>query len=100
VQERWYKRTGYLPLGIEGIYKPLIEQGLSHSLQIAKNELQDTPMLYPVIHSGAANQIRAINDEALEMIFAGIKSPKDAIDEAVARANVVQRRFIRNTSPF
>lgn len=98
VQNQWYKKTGYLPLGIEGIYKPLMKQGASPSLNIAKNELQGTLMLDPVIHSGALNQIRAINDEALEMIFAGMKSPEEAMTEAITRANQVQRRFVRNTS--
>lgn len=100
VQEQWYKKTGYLPLGITGPYKILMKQGISPSLDIAKRELQGASMPAQVIRTGAANQIRAINDESLEMIFSGLKYPKEAMAEAVSRANHAQHRFIRNTSLF
>jgi sn-glycerol 3-phosphate transport system substrate-binding protein len=37
-----------------------------------------------------------INDQALEAIFSGIKTPKQALDDAVVRSNFVLKRFLRN----
>lgn len=89
VQERWHLHTGYLPLGMQGIHS-------SHPvLAIAQLDLygkysRETSRI------NAQNQIRAINDEALENIFAGIKSSQQAMDEAVVRANQALSRFKRN----
>ena len=49
------------------------------------------------IQRGPLNFLRTINDEAMEAIFAGIKTPKQAITEALLRANYALMRFKQNT---
>lgn len=98
VQLQWHQNTGYLPLGIEGIYQPLVNKSQPPYLQLARLELIEKVQTSPGLRSGPQNQIRAINDEALETIFAGIKSPRQAMDDAVIRANHVLMRFALNTS--
>ncbi len=95
IQQHWHQQTGYLP-----IFAPLQrdEKLNNHPiLALAQTDLShqhDEQKL----HIGAQNQIRTINDEALEEIFAGIKTPQQAIDEAVKRANYALLRFARNTA--
>ncbi len=98
VQQHWHQNTGYLPLGMEGPYKQMASESKHPSLLLAQSELVGQQGSSLVLRINAQNQIRAINDEALEAIFAGIKSPQQAIDDAVARANQTLRRFARNTS--
>lgn len=98
VQQKWHQNTGYLPLGIVGGYKELTLKNLHPSLQLVQREWmndQDPRLALPF---GAQNQIRAINDEALEAIFAGMQSPQLAMAKAVMRANHTLLRFQRNTS--
>ncbi|MBA2711244.1 MAG: extracellular solute-binding protein [Tatlockia sp.] len=97
VQQNWHQRTGYLPLGIDGIYASLIEKNKHPVLSLAQIDLASRIKNKPLLHLGPQNQIRTINDEALEAIFAGIKKPKLAIDDAVIQANYALLRFIRNT---
>ena len=98
VQQHWHQNTGYLPLGVKGIYKQLVKASTHPSLPLALSELVRNDDSAPILRLGAENQIRAINDEALELIFAGIKSPQQAIDDAVVRANHALLRFVHNTS--
>ena len=95
VQERWHGHTGYLPLGTEGIYCKLRENSKHPILALAELDLtnNEQPLL---LYLGPQNQIRTINDEALEAIFAGLKTPKQAMDEAVNQANQKLMRFFRN----
>lgn len=98
VQQSWHQNTGYLPLGTNGVYKQLVNESKHPSLKLAQIELVSNNEVVPALRLGPQNQIRAINDEALEAIFAGIKSPQQAMDDAVIRANYVLQRFARNTS--
>ena len=98
VQLHWHEQTGYLPLGTNGIYKELVNKSTQPSLKLAQIELVNNNDIAPILCLGPQNQIRAINDEALEAIFAGIKSPQKAMDDAVIRANYVLQRFARNTT--
>lgn len=98
VQNQWYRRTGYLLLGFKGVYKLFTKQGLTPTLRIAKTDLQESLTRDPAINVPAANQIRAINDQALENIFARIQSPEAAMKEAIHRANLMLDRFARNTT--
>lgn len=95
IQQNWYKKTGYLPLGTEGVYS---FAGENHPvLALAQIDLglrRDERAVLPI---GPQNQIRTINDEALEAIFAELKTPQQAIDEAVVRANYALLRFARNS---
>lgn len=98
VQQRWHENTGYLPLGTTGIYEQLAKESKHPSLRLAQVELVGNDEAVSTLRLGPQNQIRVINDEALEEIFAGLKSPKRAMDEAVIRANHVLQRFAQNTS--
>lgn len=96
VQWRWHQRTGYIPLGLTGIYEPGTQRSAQPTLAIARLDLTKpqknpfSPYRIPL------NQIRMINDQALEAIFSGIKSPEQALNDAVARADFVLKRFLRN----
>lgn len=99
IQQWWHQRTGYLPLGTQGIYS-FAKMDKSHPiLNLAEADLGAQGDIKVHLPIGAQNQIRTINDEALESIFAGLKSPKRAIDEAVQRADYSLSRFRRNTMP-
>jgi sn-glycerol 3-phosphate transport system substrate-binding protein len=93
VQKHWHLNTGYLPLGIDGIYKTVFATSDHPSLRIARTDLS----VSSAVLLGVQNQIRLINDEALEAVFAGIKTPKAALDDAVHRANHALLRFAQNT---
>ncbi|MBA3536210.1 MAG: extracellular solute-binding protein [Tatlockia sp.] len=97
VQLHWHQRTGYLPLGTQGIYSLLREKSRHPALALAQIDLASQQKNDLFLHLGPQNQIRTINDESLEAIFAGIKKPKQAIDDAVKQANYSLFRFIRNT---
>lgn len=97
VQQAWHQQTGYLPLGTEGIYAPLARQSKHPVLQLAQVDLGQQGQQPLRLHAGPQNQIRTINDEALESIFAGIKTVQQAMDEAVEHANYALLRFGRNT---
>ena len=97
VQHAWHQKTWYLPLGISGYYAFLLVDKPQPTLSIAYMDLAsvDAHLLNP--DKIPQNQIRMINDEAIEAIFADIKRPKDALDDAVKRANLALLRFVRNT---
>ncbi|WP_131781490.1 extracellular solute-binding protein [Legionella gresilensis] len=100
VQQRWYESTGYIPIGISGNYAFIMNNNVQPVLSLAQKELANTIHQKPLnLAAIPQNQIRNINDEALEAIFAGIKMPKVAINDAVTRANFALVRFLRNTKP-
>ncbi|MDX1838045.1 glycerol-3-phosphate ABC transporter substrate-binding protein [Legionella taurinensis] len=96
IQQRWHEHTGYIPVGMRGVYQRFAD---SHhpTLMVAQADLVHDGAMAP-LHLGPQNLIRTINDEAMEAIFAGIKSPREAMNEAVRRANYTIMRFNRNTS--
>lgn len=101
VQQHWHENTGYLPLGIKGIYQQLAMDNKHPSLALAQSELgiinsQENTFSLKTPRLNAQNQIRIINDEELEAIFAGIKSPEQAMNDAVKRANHALLRFENN----
>ncbi len=49
------------------------------------------------MYLGPENQIRHINDEMMEAMFAGLLEPKLAVNQAAKRVNHVLMRFARNT---
>lgn len=96
VQQRWHQETGYLPIGMTGIYKKLKASDRHAALE--QSELaQKQRGLAPLQYLGPQNQIRTINDKAIELIFAGIQTPQQAIDGAVKRADHALLRFVHNT---
>ena len=97
VQKRWHEHTGYLPLGLKGIYADIVQSSTHPSLLLARSDLEDNVHGKPFKHSGPQNQIRGINDEVLEAMFAGLMSSEEALQESIVRANHVLLRFAQNT---
>ena len=98
VQKQWHLSTGYLPLGAKGIYDGIAQLSQHPALAIALMEWSNTSTKKVGIRSSAQHQMRVINDEALEMIFAGIHPPQVAMDDAVRRSNQAIDRFLKRTS--
>lgn len=93
IQQLWHENTGYLPLGNMNTFGPKIENHEIRALASQELNTSNTPdssykMLSP---------IREIIDEALEAVFAGIKTPEQALKDAELRANHILKRFKRNT---
>lgn len=97
VQKRWHEHTGYLPLGLKGIYANIVQSSQHPALLLARTDLEDNLSEKPYKHMGPQNQIRGINDEVLEAMFADLMSPEEALNEATIRANHLLLRFARNT---
>nr|HAT8714779.1 extracellular solute-binding protein [Legionella jordanis] len=95
IQKEWHQKTGYLPLGVSGNYAQIAPTTAHPALKLAQIDLAQSQANWtsPI---GPQNLIRTINDEALEAIFAAMKSPQKAMDEAVSRANYSLLRFLRN----
>lgn len=97
VQQQWYQHTGYIPLGLQGTYHPLAREN-NPILNLALKDLTHQNLKRAdKIYRGPQNQIRSINDEAMEAIFSDKQTSKQALDEAVKRANYALKRFRRNT---
>lgn len=96
IQKRWHKHTGYLPLGLQGIYAGILQNSHHPTLLIAQTDLLGFLPQKSLQYFGPQNQIRRINDEVLEAMFSGFMSPADALHESAARTNHVLQRFIRN----
>lgn len=96
VQEKWHEHTGYLPIGLSGIYAQSFHTSNHPIIQLAKKDLaiQEHSLTPRLI--GPQNQIRSINDEILEALFAGLVSAEEGLQEAVRRSNHVLERFARN----
>lgn len=97
VQKRWHEQTGYLPLGFKGIYASIAQSSKHPNLILARTDLQDSPLTHSLNHLGPQNQIRGINDEVLEAMFAGLMTSSQAMNEAVKRSSHILLRFVRNT---
>ena len=96
VQKEWHQRTGYLPLGVTGGYERILRDEKTPLLLLAESEWGSEKQGVSV-GPGAQHEIRSINDKALEWIFSGMKTPQEALDLAVARANEAEHRFVKNT---
>ena len=96
-QKRWHEHTGYLPLGLKGIYANIVQFSHHPALLLARSDLESQLNDRSSKHSGPQNQIRGINDEVLEAMFAGLITPDKALHEASIRSNHVLLRFVRNT---
>ena len=91
-----HQRTGYLPLTKasyemtekSGFYKQNPGTDVSGDQMIRKTTEKSRG-----IRLGNFVQIRTINDEELEQVWAGKKEPKEALDAAVKRGNEQLERF-------
>jgi sn-glycerol 3-phosphate transport system substrate-binding protein len=96
VDARSHQRTGYLPLTPasfamtekSGFYKQNPGTDVSVEQMIRKTTDKSRG-----IRLGNFVQIRTINDEELEQVWAGKKSAKEALDAAVKRGNEQLERF-------
>ena len=98
VQLSWHQHTGYLPLGLRGVYEDLVRQSKHPSLALAQSELFGHPKHVILPRANAENIIRAINDEALEAVFSGLKTPRQAMEDATLRSQHALLRFAHNTT--
>jgi len=91
-----HQRTGYLPVTLEsfkltdtsGFYKQNPGTDVSVTQMIRKTTDKSRG-----IRLGNFVQIRTINDEELEQVWAGKKTAKEALDAAVKRGNEQLERF-------
>ncbi|MFN3610826.1 sn-glycerol-3-phosphate ABC transporter substrate-binding protein UgpB [Tepidimonas sp.] len=98
VDAKSHQRTGYLPLTKaayeltekSGFYKQNPGTDVSVEQMIRKTTDKSRG-----IRLGNFVQIRTINDEELEQVWAGKKSAKQALDDAVRRGNEQLERFQR-----
>ncbi len=96
VQSASHKRTGYLPV-TTAAYKLTEESGFYK--QNPGTDVAVTQMIRKVtdksrgIRLGTYVQIRAIEDEELEQVWGGKKTPKEALDSIVKRGNEQLERF-------
>ncbi|KTD73897.1 extracellular solute-binding protein [Legionella tucsonensis] len=97
-QKRWHEHTGYLPIGLQGIYEDILRSSRHPTLLMARTDLAGELQEKPLQHFGPQNQIRSINDEVLEAMFAGFLNPNKAIQESAARTDHILLRFVRNTT--
>lgn len=98
-QNQWHQHTGYLPIGLQGVYAGILQTSTHPTLQVARDDLGEVSANKAQRRFGPQNQIREINDEILEAMFAGSMSPSQALQQSIVRTNHVLRRFIRNTDP-
>jgi sn-glycerol 3-phosphate transport system substrate-binding protein len=99
VQAEWHQKTGYLPAtkaahalsSKQGYYRTHPEQEVGVQQLVGKAPARDARG----IRLGSFDRIRAIIDEELEAVWGEKKTPKEALDSAVERGNVLLREFER-----
>ena len=98
VQAEFHQATGYLPITMEA-YELTKKSGFyekNPGTDVAvKQMIVKTTDKSRGIRLGNFVQIRTIIDEELEDVWSGKKTPKAALDEAVARGNEQIERFAR-----
>jgi sn-glycerol 3-phosphate transport system substrate-binding protein len=97
VQAEWHQETGYLPI-TEAAYELSQEQGYYEANPGADTSILQMNLNPPTDYSkgtrlGNFVQIRDIMDEELEDVWAGRKTPQDALDAIVDRGNQLLREF-------
>jgi sn-glycerol 3-phosphate transport system substrate-binding protein len=98
VQSASHKRTGYLPITTaafqltekSGFYKehPGTDVAVNQMIRKVTDKSRGIRLGYYV-------QIRAIEDEELEQVWAGKKTAKEALDASVSRGNDLLARFVK-----
>jgi sn-glycerol 3-phosphate transport system substrate-binding protein len=97
VQAKWHQETGYVPITLDA-YKLTLEQGFYNKnpgRDVAVLQLENKPQTENSwgLRLGNFVQIRDVMDEELEAVWAGKKTAKQALDDAVARGNKLLRDF-------
>ena len=99
---QWHEATGYLPI-TKAAYEQTQKDGFydkTPGFDVAIKELTNKA---PTDNSkglrlGNLPQIRDIVAEEVEAALNGTKTPKDALDSAVTRGNVLLRQFEKTAS--
>jgi sn-glycerol 3-phosphate transport system substrate-binding protein len=97
IQAEWHRTTGYLPI-TKAAYQLARKQGLYESqpgLDVAVQEMMGKT---PAVHArglrvGNFVQIRAVFDEEMDAVWSGRKTPRQALDSAKARGDVLLKEF-------
>ena len=97
VQAEWHERTGYVPI-TRAAYERARDEGFyarnpGYEVAIRQLLLRNPTRDSKGIRLGFMPQIRNIIEEELEAVWAQRKTPKDALDAAVARGNDLLQRF-------
>ena len=96
VQSASHKRTGYLPI-TKAAFELTEKSGFyqkNPGTDVAVNQMiRKTTNKSRGVRLGNYVQIRAIEDEELEQVWAGKKSAKEALDECVRRGNELLAKF-------
>ncbi|MEN3261965.1 sn-glycerol-3-phosphate ABC transporter substrate-binding protein UgpB [Sodalis endosymbiont of Spalangia cameroni] len=97
----WHQQTGYLPVTTAG-YTLSKQQGYydhNPGADIAIRQMMNKPPLpfTKGMRLGNMPQIRTVVDEELERVWSGKATPKQALDNAVARGDQLLRRFEQST---
>ncbi|MCC5791581.1 MAG: extracellular solute-binding protein [Legionellaceae bacterium] len=93
-QYRWYKRTGYLPMGDRAFYQKMLQSEKDPAfLQLAWNALHKAR---PTIALLPQNQIRTVLEQSLEAVFSHQLSVQDALAKAEQSIRYRLRRFAQN----
>jgi sn-glycerol 3-phosphate transport system substrate-binding protein len=99
VQAASHQRTGYLPITLAA-YELTKKQGFYEKNPGTDTSIRQMNNKPPTDNSkglrfGNYVQIRDVMDEELEAVWAGKKTPKDALDAIVKRGNELLRQFER-----
>ncbi|HRD69853.1 MAG TPA: extracellular solute-binding protein [Legionella sp.] len=97
IQMQWHERTGYLPIGLKGIYAHILEANNHPALALALVDLENNFAPATGNYSSPQNQIRIIYEQILEALFAGTLTVDEALQQAINRSNLIILRFARNT---
>ncbi|WP_209006204.1 sn-glycerol-3-phosphate ABC transporter substrate-binding protein UgpB [Stappia sp. 28M-7] len=97
IQAKWHQDTGYLPITMAA-YEQTKASGFYDANPGTDIAVIQMTGKAPTANSkgvrlGNFDQIRGIIDEELEAVWAGDKSAKEALDNAVERGNQLLRRF-------
>lgn len=100
IQATSHQRTGYLPI-TRAAYSLSRRQGFYDSHPETETAIKQVTLHWPTEHSrgvrlGNFAQVRDVIDEELEAVWAGRKSAKNALDEAVRRGNEILKKFTRD----
>jgi len=99
VQAWWHQQTGYVPI-TTAAYNLSKEQGFYDKNPGTDTAIHQLSLNTPTPNSrglrfGGFVQIRDIINEEMEALWAGQKTAKQAMDDAVSRGNVLLRKFER-----
>lgn len=96
-QSDFHKRTGYLPLTMEGYEltkkEGFYEKNPGTDIGILSLTRKDPTPNSRGLRLGNMGQLRDVADEELEAVWSGKKTAQAALDDFVTRGNAILRRF-------